>query len=249
MRVRQGERKVRESSIIIYQTDSLKLDRPVSRPTGRASPVKRIAGLSSIPETSTSMRTEVKFVIDKNGRASTETVIINDRPRSFYDNGDSQSDTSDDELPGVLSRNTSFSLPRPIAAKVDCSEISSRGSNSHRHVAQRSYSNSESSRSSQRRGSLDSEAETVMEHDSTGDASQEIRKMMQARKHSQHRVSSAPLPRNPTDLRPRPSYYASSSNVSPSHTDLSGATPSSTRSGTTRCVCKSGDNEGFMIQW
>lgn len=195
------------------------------------------------------MRTEVKFVIDKNGRAGTETVIVSDGQQSFYDDGHSQSDTSDDETPITLSRNTSFDLPRQVAPRFDRSEVVGRGKEPQRHASHSSYSRSDSSRSSQRRGSLDSEAETVVEHDSTGDASQEIRKMMQARKQAQQRAAGASLRRNPTDLRPRPTYYAPSSNVSPSHTDVSGATPSSTRSGTTRCVCRSSDTEGVMIQW
>lgn len=224
------------------------VDRPVSRPAGRISPVKRIAGLSSIPEASTSMRTEVKFVIDKNGRAGTETVIVSDKSRSFYDDGQSQSDTSDDEPVMSFSRNTSFDLPRQMVPKFDRSE-NSRGKEPQRHASQGSHSRSDSSRSSQRRGSLDSEAETVMDVDASGDASQEIRKMMQARKQVQHKNTNNTLRRNPTDLRPRPTYYAPSSTVSPTRTNLSGATPSSTRSGTTRCVCRSDDNEGIMIQW
>lgn len=222
----------------------------MSRPAGRVSPVKRIAGLSSIPEASTSMRTEVKFVIDKNGRAGTETVIVRDQQGNYYDDGQSQSDNSDDDAPITLSRNTSFDLPRQMIPKFERSDVSSRGKDPRRHASQGSYSRSDSSRSSRRRGSLDSEAETVIDvDDTTGDASQEIRKMMQARKQAQHRVASSTLRRNPTDLRPRPTYYAPSSNVSPTHTDMSGATPSSTRSGTTRCVCRSDDSEGIMIQW
>lgn len=229
-------------------------DRVMSRPGGRVSPLKRVTGLSSIPETASSMRTEIKFVIDKNGRASTETTMVNNRPRSFYEDVMSQSDTSDEEPHMSFSRNTSFDLPRQQAPKLGRSESTGRSGDPRKHMPQNSYSHSESSRSSQRsrRGSLDSEAETVMAHDPTGDATQEIRKMMQARKQVQFRENGpgSASHRNPSDLRPRPSYYAPSSNVSPSgRADLDGTTPSSTRSGTTRCVCKNADSEGFMIQW
>lgn len=214
-----------------------------------------MAGLSSIPETAPGLRTEVKFTIDNNGRARMENVIVRDRPSSQYEDDDlSPYESSSDDEPIILSRNTSFDFPQPKAPKLGRFETSNRGAE-RRHSTHNSYSRSESSRSSQRstrRGSLDSEAETVVEHDSTGDATQEIRKLMEARKQNHYKAQNSIQRRHPTDLRPRPSYanYASSSNLSPGTiTDADGQTPSSTRSGTTRCVCNNSDSEGFMIQW
>ena len=213
-----------------------------------------MAGLSSIPETAPRLRTEVEFVIDSNGRARMENVVVRDHSANRYEDGDSPYESSsDDEAPIIQSRNTSFEIPQQKAPRVGSFDTLGRGveRRERRHSTHNSYSRSESSRSSQRstrRGSIDSEAETVMEHDTTGDATQEIRKMMETRKQNHYKAQNAMPRRNPTDLRPRPRYanYASSSNVSPSNnTD----TPSSTRSGTTRCVCNNPDSEGFMIQW
>lgn len=226
----------------------------MSRSGGRVSPLKRIAGLSSIPETAPRLRTEVEFVIDSNGRARMENVIVRDPSSSRYEDEDSPYESSsDDDTMMVRSRNTSFEIPQPKGPKSGRFETSSRGTE-RRHSTHNSYSRSDSSRSSQRstrRGSLDSEAETVMEQDTTGDATQEIRKLMESRKQTHYKAQHSMQRRHPTDLRPRPRYnYASSSNLSPStNTDLDGTTPSSTRSGTTRCVCNNPDSEGFMIQW
>lgn len=99
---------------------------------------------------------------------------------------------------------------------------------------------------------LESEAETVMEEDDgSGDATRELRKVMENRKKSQMKQ------RNPrhhcyaSDSRGGVRYYSSSnSNLSPTTvTDPDAATPSSTKSGTTRCVCHNSEGDGLMIQW
>lgn len=188
-----------------------------------------------------------------------ENVIVRDRPSSRYEDEDSlHESSSEDEAIMVPSRVTSFEIPQPHAPRHGRFETSSRTVEQtveRRYSVNNSYSRSESSRSSQRstrRGSLDSEAETVVEHDTTGDATQEIRKLMETRKQNHYKAQNSMQRRQIPDLRPRPRYanYASSSNASPStNTDPEGATPSSSRSGTTRCVCHNPDSEGFMIQW
>jgi hypothetical protein len=63
----------------------------------------------------------------------------------------------------------------------------------------------------------------------------------------QHRYMSSSTPRARQYVN-----YNSSRNISPTTvTDPDGPTPSisSSRSGTTRCVCSNPDSEGFMIQW
>jgi hypothetical protein len=100
---------------------------------------------------------------------------------------------------------------------------------------------------------VESEAETVMdEDDGAGDATRALRKVMESKKKEQLKQRNPRHHRYASDNRGSSSYitYASSSNMSPTTvTDPDGATPSSTRSGTTRCVCGLPESEGFMIQW
>lgn len=147
--------------------------------SGRISPVKqRPSILMSIPELHPpKTRTEVKFTIDANGRARTETVIV-EAPRSKrgsirgdeYDSSPYES-SSDDEPILVPSRNSSFTLPN--APRLSGFETG-RGQDVRRHSAS-GYSQSESSsQRSFRQGSLESEAETVLEEDDgSGDATRE----------------------------------------------------------------------------
>lgn len=164
--------------------------------------------------------------------------------------------SSDDEPILVPSRNTSFSLPQSKPPKIGNFDTSSRT-----HAVQRrssgGYSQSESSsQKSFRRDSLGSEAETVMDEDNdSGDAAQALRKVMESRKKRQVNIRN-PQHHRYSDRTPRrnPQYgnYSSSTNLSPTTiTDPDGgATPSSTKSGTTRCVCGSSDSEGgLMILW
>ncbi|KAL2074410.1 hypothetical protein VTL71DRAFT_8188 [Oculimacula yallundae] len=238
-------------------------DRVLSRTgTGRISPVKhpRPSNLVSIPEMDRPRtRTEVKFTIDANGRARTETVLVAENPRTVRGGPSARSEgwessqydesSSDDEPILVPSRNTSFSLPQPKPPKIgnfETSRVQRRNSSG--------YSQSESSsQRSFRRDSLGSEAETVMdEDDGSGDAAKALRKVVESRKRGTIK------PRNPqhhrySDSTPRgnPHYanYSSSTNMSPTTiTDPDGGTtPSSTKSGSTRCVCGNSDSEGLMI--
>ncbi|KUJ21020.1 uncharacterized protein LY89DRAFT_665486 [Mollisia scopiformis] len=237
-------------------------DRAVSR-GGRVSPVKqqRPSTLKSIPEMSTPrMRTELKFTIDSNGRAKTERVIVGEEPRTTrggpsttHEDWDSShyESSSDDEPILVPSRNTSFSLPQPSKApRHSRLEASNRGSDIRRHSAS-GYSQSESSsQHSYGRDSVESEAETVMDGDD-GDATRELRKVMESRKQNQLKSRNPRHHHYGSDATPRGnSYgnYGSSANLSPTTLTDPATTPSSTRSGTTRCVCNNPDSEGFMIQ-
>jgi hypothetical protein len=93
---------------------------------------------------------------------------------------------------------------------------------------------------------MGSEAETVMEEDDgSGDATLVLRKIMEERKKSLSKVRIARHHRYDSDNTPRGTSQYSASTV----TDPDGATPSSSRSGTTRCVCNNPDSDGFMIQW
>lgn len=230
--------------------------------TGRSSPVKqaRPSSLTSIPESPASRpRTEVIFTIDSKGKARTETIIVGDQlqqvkeaPASLLtEEWDSSSEhSSTDEEPIIIpSRNTSFNLPpQPKGPKLTRFETSNRGADVRRHSASASgYSQSESS--SQHSMSLDgpeSEAETVMEEDDgSGDATRELRKVMEKRKKDQLKQGNPRHHRYASDSR---RYYNSSTNISPTTvTDPDGATPSSTRSGTTRCICGNHESEGVMM--
>lgn len=242
-------------------------DRMLSRSsTGRISPVKhqRPSNLMSIPETERPRtRTEVKFTIDANGRARTETVLVEETSRTSHGGPSARSEgwessqydesSSDDEPILVPSRNTSFSLPQQKPPKMGNFDTSIRT-----HAIQRrssgGYSQSESSsQRSFRRNSLGSEAETVVdEDDGSGDAAQALRKVMESRKKGQIKARN-PQHHRYSDSTPRRNSqygnYSSSTNMSPTTiTDPDGgATPSSTKSGMTRCVCGNSDSEGLMI--
>lgn len=156
----------------------------------------------------------------------------------------------------IPSRNTSFTLPPPPKGpKLARFETSNRGPDARRHSTS-GYSQSESSsQPSLHHDSVESEAETVMDDDDgSGDATRELKKVMEDRKKSQMTKSRNPQHhRYASNTSRGSSHYAnfsSSTNISPTTiTDPDGATPSSTRSGTTRCVCNNPDSEGFMIQW
>ncbi|KAE9379248.1 hypothetical protein N431DRAFT_155005 [Stipitochalara longipes BDJ] len=236
-------------------------DRIIPR-AGRISPVKhqRPISLTSIPELPMPRtRTEVKFTIDANGRARTETVVVEEEPKNTrgpsaneeWESSHYES-SSDDEPLLVPSRNSSFALPTQAKApKLANFETGSRGTDVRRHSAS-GYTHSESSsQRSFRRDSMGSEAETVMEEDDgSGDATLVLRKIMEERKKSQSKARNPRHHRYVSDNTPRgTSRYSSSTNISPTTvTDPDGATPSSSRSGTTRCVCNNPDSEGFMIQ-
>jgi hypothetical protein len=135
----------------------------------------------------------VKFTIDSNGRARTETVLveaaeisppgISSSRRNEGRDGDSDDESSSDEDPILVpSRNTSFALPTqkpPRLANFD----TIRATDIRRHSTS-GYSRSESSSQRSTYGdSLESEAETVVDEDNgSGDATLELRKVVESRK-------------------------------------------------------------------
>jgi hypothetical protein len=169
----------------------------------------------------------------------------------------SQYESSTDEEPIIVpSRNSSFNFPQqPKGPKLARFQTSNRVTGVRRHSASASYSQSESSsQQSIRQDSAESEAETVMEEDDgSGDATRELRKVMESRKRNAMKSRKPRHHRYASDTpRDGPQYvsHSSSTNISPTTvTDPDVVTPSSTRSGTTRCVCNKANSEGLMIQW
>ena len=204
------------------------------------------------------VRTEVRLTVDKKGRARTETVVVGEEEEvavtknsEGYDSSHYESSTDEEEII-IPSRNTSFALPtQPKGPKLARFETGSRDVRRHSTGASNSYSESSSQHSLQMDG-VESEAETVMEEDDgSGDATRALRKVMENRKKEQMKQRN-PRHHRYSDNRGSSQYmgYASFSNLSPTTvTDPEGATPSSTRSGTTRCVCGKQEGEGLMIQW
>ncbi|KAG9233986.1 hypothetical protein BJ875DRAFT_377432 [Amylocarpus encephaloides] len=234
--------------------------------TGRISPVKqqRPPSLSSIPEMPPpGSRTEVRFTIDSRGRARTETVVVQEEPRLSRDGGNNGSEhwdssspesSSDDEPIIIPSRNNSFALQQQKGPKLTRFDTP-RGSTNSRRRSTGGYSQSESSsQQSLQFDDVESEAETVMdEDDGSGDATLEMRKLLESRNRAQMVKCRTPRHHRYSTNNPRGSSHHisyDSSNLSPTTvTDPGGATPSSARSSATRCVCNKGDGEGFMIQW
>ncbi|KAI9645949.1 hypothetical protein NHQ30_005386 [Ciborinia camelliae] len=220
--------------------------------SGRLSPVKqqRHPNLSSIPESPVTLpkiRRDVKLAVGSNGRA---TVVIEDEPvRSLRRSSsqvidyESEYDSSTDDEPIIIpSRNNSFNLPQQRPPKFDLFDIPST------EFPRPSTSTSGYSRSSGQHTSIDemSEAETVLDEAKTGDAASALRKVVRERRNNQQMPKNGRHLRLYSDATPRPGRYAeytSSSNNSPD-----GTTPSSSRSGNTRCVCNSVDGDSFMIQ-
>ncbi|KAL3428354.1 PHD-finger domain-containing protein [Phlyctema vagabunda] len=238
-------------------------DRPSSR-AGRSSPAKqsRFTNLVSIPESPDHRpRTEVKFTIDANGKARTETVLVSNEPKRrkhgpFAVNGESWASSSydsssDDEPIIITSQNNSFALPSQrnvsILSRIEGSNSIPDGRRS--SASGSSYNRSDSSRD---QSSLldchDSEAETVMDDDDdgSGDATRELRKVMESRK-QQLEPRNTRHHRYALDARGSAHHTGYGSSAT-SPTDFGGATPCSTRGGPTRCVCNKADSDGFMIQ-
>jgi hypothetical protein len=207
------------------------------------------------------------FTIDAKGKARTEKVVVGEALKQANSSSSSRKEelessqyesSSDDEPIIVPSRNSSFTLPaQSKGPKLARFETSNHGVDARRQsTAANSYSQSESS--SQRSLHLDeveSEAETVMEEDDgSGDATLELRKVMETRKKQQLEGRNSRHHRYASGINPRGGVqyvnYGSSTNISPTTvTDPDAATPSSLGNGSTRCVCNNTDNEGFMIQW
>ncbi|RBR25867.1 uncharacterized protein FIESC28_01360 [Fusarium coffeatum] len=248
-------------------SDSAPVGRALAKPTGRLSPMKnphRLSSLASIPEGPSLQhpptRTSVKFTIDSRGRARAETTIVpnewewepnmgqrkvsrdRSRTRELGPSDDDES-SSDDEPIIIPSRtnsfNTSFALPDPVRP------VGSIFHSSRRSVSDRSISsNHDTMGGSPHDG--ESETETVMyeRKDKIGDATSELRKVMEDRKKrsnpmgqgGQHR------PFQGSSLGP----YRGDSNSPSSLTESSLITDRQVK-----CVCgrKGADGgDGFMIQ-
>ncbi|KAK6605786.1 PHD-finger domain-containing protein [Botrytis cinerea] len=221
--------------------------------SGRLSPVKqqRHPNLTSIPESPAALpkvRRDVKLAIGSNGRA---TVVVDDesvrslrRTSSQVIDYESEYDSSTDDEPIIIpSRNNSFNLPQQRPPRFDLFDASSSD------FRRPSTSTSGYSRSSGQHTSIDemSEAETVLDEVKLGDAASALRKVVRERRSNQQMSKNGRHLRLYSDTTPRPGRYAeytSSSNNSPD-----GATPSSSRSGTTRCICNNAEEDSFMIQW
>ena len=228
--------------------------------TGHMSPVKhfRPPNLTPISEASfPKVRTEVRLTVDKKGRARTETIFFDaegegvaTRNHESYESSNYESSTDEDEII-IPSQNNSFAAPsQSKGPKLARFETSTRDVRRHSTSASNCYSESSSQHSLV--DGVESEAETVMEEDDgSGDATRALKKVMEQRKKEQMKQRSPRHHRYASDPRVNQYIgYASSSNISPTTvTDPDGATPSSTRSGTTRCVCGRQESQGLMIQW
>ncbi|KAJ8065458.1 hypothetical protein OCU04_006143 [Sclerotinia nivalis] len=220
--------------------------------SGRLSPVKqqRHPNLTSIPEspvTLPKLRRGVKLAVGSNGRA---TVVIDDTPvRSLRRSSsqaidyDSEYDSSTDDEPIIIpSRNNSFKLPRQRPPKFDLFDTSSSD------FRRPSTSTSGYSRSSGQHTSIDemSEADTVLHEVKAGDAASALRKVVRERRNNQQIPKNGRRLRLYSDTTPRPGRYAE--HTSSSNNSSDGVTPSSSRSGNTRCICNNPDGDSFMIQ-
>ncbi|KAJ4169908.1 hypothetical protein NW754_006055 [Fusarium falciforme] len=243
--------------------------RPIARPTGRLSPMKsqhRLSSLASIPEAPLQpprTRTSVRFTIDSRGRARAETTVVHnecdwdgsfshrrtsrDRSRTgelgFSDDEDSSSDDEPIIIPSRTSSfNASFALPDPLKP------VGSIFHSSRRSVSDRSTSSigaHDGMGGSQHDG--ESETETFMHErrDKVGDATSELRKVMEDRKKRSNQMGGAGQHR-----------YLQTNNLGPFRGDTispSTLTDSSlmTDRQDIRCVCsrKGADGgDGFMIQ-
>lgn len=222
--------------------------------SGRSSPVKqkRYPSLTSIPEslvTLPKLRRDIKLAVGSNGRA---TVVVDDEPGRTIRRASSQVldyeseyDSSTDDEPIIIpSRNNSLNIPHQRPTNLDIFDTSSSD------FRRPSTSTSGYSRSSGQHTSVDemSEADTVLDEVKDGDATAALRKVVRERRSSQRISKNGKSLRLYSDATPRPGRYTeyttSSSNNSPD-----GATPSSSRSGTTRCICNNAEGDSFMIQW
>lgn len=249
-------------------SDNAPAGRPMVKPTGRLSPMKsqhRLSSLASIPEGPSlhhpPTRTSVKFTIDSRGRARAETTIVpnewdwepsmghrkvsrdRSRTRELGPSDDDES-SSDDEPIIIPSRtnsfNASFALPDPVRP------VGSIFHSSRRSVSDRSTSSiHETMGGSPFDG--ESETETVMyeRKDKIGDATSELRKVMEDRKKRSNPMGQGGQHRSfqGSSLGP----FRGDSNSPSSLTESSLITDRQVK-----CVCgrKGADGgDGFMIQW
>lgn len=244
-------------------TSSVESGRPMARPSGRASPLKsqhRLSGLASIPETAPQprTRTSVRFTIDSRGRARAETTILHgerdldgtvshrrtSRERSHTEGFSSGDDSSTDDEPIIIpsrtnSFNASFALPDPLRP------VGSIFHSSRRSVSDRSTSSFAMDGGSQHEA--ESEAETVMNehHDKVGDATSELRKVIEDRQKRSNQIGGA---RSQRYLQTNNLGIFRGDTISPSNLTESSLL---TDRQDIRCVCNrkaSEEGDGFMVQ-
>ncbi|KAM0292611.1 hypothetical protein ACHAO9_002926 [Fusarium lateritium] len=248
--------------------ESAPAQRPIAKPTGRLSPMKsqnRLSSLASIPEGPAlhhpPTRTAVKFTIDERGRARAETTIVpNDwdwepsidqrrlsRERSrTRELGPSDDESSSDDEPIIIpsrtnSFNTSFALPDPLRP------VGSIFHSSRRSVSDRSMSSIHDTMGGSPHDG-DSETETVMpeRRDKIGDATSELRKVMEDRRKRSNQNGHGGQHRSFQGSSFGPFRGDSNSPSSLTESSLLTDRPD------IRCVCsrKGADGgDGFMIQW
>ncbi|KAF5021616.1 hypothetical protein F66182_6344 [Fusarium sp. NRRL 66182] len=248
--------------------DSVPAGRPIARPTGRLSPMKnqhRLSSLASIPEGPSlqqpQTRTAVKFTIDSRGRARAETAIVpnewgwdasvsqrrtsRDRSRTG-ELGLSDDESSSDNEPIIIpsrnnSFNASFALPDPLRP------VGSIFHSSRRSVSDRSTSSTHDGMGGSPHDG-ESEAETVMHErkDKMGDATSELRKVMEDRRKRSSQMAHGGQHRS-----------FQSNSFGPFRGDTNSPSTLTESSLVTdrqdiRCVCsrKGADGgDGFMLQW
>ncbi|KAI5465491.1 hypothetical protein BGZ63DRAFT_399950 [Mariannaea sp. PMI_226] len=240
--------------------------RPLARPSGRASPLKsqhRLSSLASIPEAALQprARTSVRFTIDSHGRARAETTIIpseldldghishrrSSRERSWRDGTDSlDDDSSTDDEPIIIpsrtsSFNASFALPDPLRP------VGSIFHSSRRSVSDRSTSSFTHDSGNGSQHDMESEAETVMNerHGKVGDATSELRKVIEDRQKRSSQMGGAKSQRF---LQVNSLGNLRGDTISPSTLSESGL---SADRQDIRCVCSRKsfeDGDGLMVQ-
>ncbi|KAF4343034.1 hypothetical protein FBEOM_3014 [Fusarium beomiforme] len=249
-------------------SDSAPPARPIAKPTGRLSPMKsqhRLSGLASIPEGPALQhqptRTAVKFTIDSRGRARAETTIVpnewdwepsvnhpgltrdRSRTRELGPSDDDES-SSDDEPIIIPSRNNSFNasfaLPDPLRP------VGSIFHSSRRSVSDRSTGSIHDTMGGSQHDA-DSENETIMyeRKDKIGDATSELRKVMEDR-----RKRSNPMGQGGQHRSFQGGHFGPFRGDSNSPSTLTESSLITDRHVRCHCNRKGADEgDGFMIQW
>ena len=249
----------RPSAPQVNNGPSISAGRSGGRSSGRVSPSKtmlRLSSLASIPEMSPQYRprTSVRFTIDAQGRARAETTVVGEgsgpdrsfpRGKSSRDASASRSwdssddDSSTDDEPIIIpsrnnSFNASFALPDPRKP------VGSIFHSSRRSISDRSASNSAND--------AESEAETVVNERQSqgGDATSELRKVLEDRQKRSNLVGNARSHRRVSTGLGR---NFSGGIISP--TSLTESSYGSDGHGV-RCVCdktSADEEDGFMLLW
>lgn len=231
------------------------------RSEGRTSPPKNqqhLSELACIPEVASlpRSRTSVRFTIDSQGRARAETTVVQESPgvapglsrrhstgkgggRSHWEPSDEESST-DDEPIILPSRNASFraSFALPDPRKPVGSIF---------HSPKKSFGNVSTTSAATGTNGGESEAETVMEEPQKkgGDATSELRKVVETRQRRARPPGSAQSQRFMSANRPR----FKGDLMSPTGLRDSSLAPEGRN---VRCVCNRNEAvaaTGYMVQW